>query len=541
MSRPTPPTLQPGTQERQPHPQAVVAGHSPATTFSSVLFDRDDVATSIEQTPEPDFFHDLSLDRALEAILAGRRHYALAPFFYAPLTRVESVHYRHEVVHDLEQQKIAAPIRSFAEQMGRMREQLAQIEKLHYPRQRQAWYRDAIELYCDGVATLAAELGQAPVTARALIGLRGYLAAYVASEPFTTLVAETLSQKEALASVDYSVHIHGARVTVGRYEGEADYGAEVERTFARFRQGAVGSYLVKVPDFADMNHIEARILDLVAQLYPDVFAALAGYCTRYRDYLDPTIDRFDREIQFYLAYLDFIAPLEARGLEFCLPHLGSETTEISVHDGFDLALANKLAAEGREIVRNDVQLGGGERIIVVTGPNNGGKTTFARMFGQLHYLAGLGLPIPARSARLRLPDRIFAHFEREEDIETLRGKLEDELVRVHEILEHATARSVIVANESFSSTTLLDALFLGSEVLNMISELGSVAVYVTFVDELASLNEATISMVSEIVPDNPAERTFRVERRPADGLAYAAAIANKYGLSYPRLTERIGS
>ncbi len=305
------------------------------------------------------------------------------------------------------------------------------------------------------------------------------------------------------------------------------------------------AFLQRVADLAageialETHHVEARILDLVAQLYPDVFAALADYGARYGDYLDPTIGRFDREVQFYLAYLDFVARLEPKGLAFSLPEISVQASEIHVSDSFDIALANKLAAEGRDTVCNGFRLSGPERIVVVTGPNNGGKTTFARMFGQLHYLASLGLPIPGNDARLLLPDRIFTHFEREEDIETLRGKLEDELVRVHEILEQATARSVIVANESFSSTTLLDSLFLGTEVLTKISERGSLALYVTFVDELAALNEATISMVSEIVPDNPAQRTYKIKRKPADGLAYAAAIASKYGLSYERLMERI--
>lgn len=511
------------------------------TEFQSILFERPARSARPSTVDEPAYLADLNLDQVVEAVVAGREQYDLEAFFHAPLHDVTAVRYRHEVLRDLERDELRESVETFAVSMQRMRDHLARVEKLYYAPQKQAWFLDAVAIYCEAVRRLADGLAEHDPTSRGFQGLRAYVAAYAESERFSSLAAEAQALKDALARVRYSVRIHGSRVTVSRYEGEENYSAEVEATFAKFQQGAVQSYLVGMSELGDMDHVEAQIVDRVALLHGEVFACLAEFYDAHREYLDPTIGRFDREVQFYLAYLELVARLTTAGLPFCFPRVSARSKEISAEETFDLALANKLVTEGREVVRNDFALTGQERIVVVTGPNNGGKTTFARMFGQLHHLAGLGLPVPGRNARLFLPDRIYTHFEKEEDITTLRGKFEDELVRVHRIVEQVTGNSVVVMNESFGSTALDDALFVGTAVVRRILELDCLGVYVTFVDEIASLGEATVSMVSQIVPENPAERTFKVVRQPADGLAYAWAIAEKYGLTYDRLLERIAS
>ena len=70
--------------------------------------------------------------------------------------------------------------------------------------------------------------------------------------------------KRRLASVRYSVHINGGRVNVDRYQGEPDYSEEVMETFAKFKRGAVADHRAKLSDSWNMNHVEARVLDLFA-------------------------------------------------------------------------------------------------------------------------------------------------------------------------------------------------------------------------------------------------------------------------------------
>ena len=412
---------------------------------------------------------------------------------------------------------------------------------MHYRYQREGWLLDAAAIYCDAVRSLAGHLASAQISSRALLAFREYLASYVASAGFTALASDTRNRKDALGQIRYCTRIRGGRVEVSRYQDEADYSAEVLKTFERFKQGAVKDYRISYRTWPGMNHVAAQILELVARLFPEEFAALDEYCRQHAGFLDEGIRRADRELQFYLAYLDHIGPLRAAGLRFCYPEVSASSKEIFAADTFDLALASKLVSRAQAGGHQRLPPGGPRAHLRGDRANQGGKTTFARTFGQLHHLASVGCPVPGSAARLFLFDRLFTHFEREEDLAKMSGKLEDDLVRIGEILRAATPGSIVILNEIFTSTTLHDARFLGTKLLTKVMQLDALCVYVTFVDELASLGEQVVSMMSTVVPDNPAERTYKVVRKPADGLAYALALAEKYDVTYERLRARLGA
>ncbi len=508
-----------------------------AAGFGSILFD--DVSVAPTEATEPDYFRDLNLDQVLDAITAGREQYGLEPLFYQPLHDVAAVEYRHEVMRDLERPELASGVRAFASSMHAMREQLALIDKLRDPHQRERWFLSAVALYCKAVREFAAALAANEPDSRGLSAFARQLAAYAESDRFTELAEETTSLETELGEVRYTTLIKGLRVTVQPYADEPDLTDVVEETFARFRQGAVEDYHTGFANSLETDPVEKRILEQVAELNPELFARLRDYGERRAGYLEESIERFDREVQFYLGFLEYIEPLKRAGLSFSYPRVSTAEKRMCARQAFDLALAHKLVQDAQQVVCNDVELSGAERIVVITGPNQGGKTTFARAFGQLHHLAALGLPVSGSDTAVFLPDRLFTHFEREEDLATLRGKFEDELVRLHEILALATGDSVLIMNESFNSTTLRDALWVGEKVLRAVVERDMICLCVTFIDELASLAPSIVSMMSTVAPDDPTVRTFEVIRKPADGLAYAVAIAEKHGVSYRQLKRRV--
>jgi DNA mismatch repair protein MutS len=487
------------------------------------------------------FFVDLNLKQIIDEVVSGKEQYDLMPFYYMPLYDEEEIIYRQEIMKDLENKTLFDYVRLFSQQMEIMRYRLPKEKSALYQYEKERFFLEAIEIYCGAISSFDRCLNLAQIKSEGFLSFRKFLSDYRQSSAFLSLEQETKNLLSDLSSITYSILIKDLRVQVFNYKNETDYSIAVEHTFERFKQEAVKDYRVKFQIEPEMNHVEAAILKGVAQLYPDIFEHLVVFSQRNNNYQNKTIIAFDQEIQFYISYLEYISKVKRRGLSFCYPGVSKKTKDIFNTDGFDLALAYKLAPGYTAIVPNDFYLRDKERVIIVSGPNQGGKSTFARTFGQLHYLAALGCAVPGKGSKLFLFDRLFTHFEKEENITNLRSKLEDDLFRIHEILLQATPGSIIIMNEILSSTTLQDAILLSKRIMEKLDRLDLICVWVTFIEELLEMSDKTVSMVSTVAEDNPALRTFKIERKKADGLAYALSIAEKYQLTYSSLSKRLKS
>lgn len=422
--------------------------------------------------------------------------------------------------------------------MARTRRRLEIVARMKHPPQSNRWFLEIVLEYEATVRRLLQGLQAA--TAPGLRALREDLAEHTATPRFTEPGEQARRLRDRLGQVHYDLILRDDKITITEHDpaDRFDFAEQVLAAFARFRPDRPSDRPEEPATDMGLDTFEAGVLDLVVELNPGVFDDLAAFRAAARDPIAEQILQIDRELRFYLGYLRFLAPLRDAGLPFCHPEVSTTEKGLLAREAFDLALAATLTPGGGRVVGNDIDLRDGERILLVSGPNQGGKTTLSRTFGQLHHLAALGCPVPGRQARVFLPDRILTHYPRTETLAGLTGKLEEELLRMRQILDQATPDSVIVLNEVFSSTTSEDALALSTAMLTALSRLDAPCLWVSFLDELSRLDPKAVSMVSTVTDDGT--RTYKVVRRAADGHAHAIAIAEKHGLTYDQLTARVG-
>ena len=505
--------------------------------FSSILFER--FERPAELSDALDIYKDLNLDQIIDVAVTLKKEFDIKKFFYMPLNDEKSIVYRQEVLKDLQNNDFYYKVDEFAHEMLEIKNQQKRIDTLDYKEYKNGLFLQMALDYCEALSTFAKALKEANLHSRGFLLFYDYLQAYLNCDDYKSLYSDAQKLKTKLASVTYMIGIDGLTFKVKKYDNEIDYVPEIERVFHKFEQDEVSIQDCKFNKNSGMNHVNAKILEFVSKLYPLIFSNLKNFTQKHRGFIEDNFLQFADEVEFYISYIEYIFRIDSSNLLFCYPRMSTQSKNIEVLDGFDISLAYSFSFDKKPVVTNSYDLKSNERIMVISGANQGGKSTFARAFGQMSYLSKLGLLVPARRAKLFLFDNIFTHFEKKEDIRTLHSKLEEDLVRVHDIFDKASTKSLIILNEIFSSTSLQDAIFLSKKIMEKIEKLDLVCIWVTFIEKINSMSDKTVSMVSDIDNLGIEHRTYKIARKEPDGLAYTKSIAAKYHLNYEQILQRL--
>lgn len=233
------------------------------------------------------------------------------------------------------------------------------------------------------------------------------------------------------------------------------------------------------------------------------------------------------ELAFYLGCVNLHDHLAKLGEPVCYPSpVQADERKFSFEGLYDLSLALAL---GEQVVANDINADN-QSLVIVTGANKGGKTTFLRAVGLSQMMMQCGMFVPARSYSASLCTGVFTHFKRREDVNMESGKLDEELSRMSQIAEHLMSNSMVLFNEAFSGTNERE----GSEIARQIvSALCERSVKVVFVSHLYPFahglyegdKDGMLFLRAERKPDGT--RTYRlIEGEPLE-TSYGVDLYNK--------------
>lgn len=232
---------------------------------------------------------------------------------------------------------------------------------------------------------------------------------------------------------------------------------------------------------------------------------VANAVTRSADHAQGFFGRLRTELGFYLGCLNLRDELTKRRVPTCFPvpaPIGTPRFECRGLRDVGLCLATS-----QEVAGNDVAADG-KALIVITGANEGGKSTFLRSVGTAQLMMQAGMFVTAETFGADVRDGIFTHFQRAEDATLTHGRLEEELARMSTIVEHIGSTSLLLCNESFASTNELEGSQIARGIVHAMVESGVRVFFVTHLYDLAqSLNAR----------QDPADLFLRAERRP-DGV-----------------------
>ena len=285
----------------------------------------------------------------------------------------------------------------------------------------------------------------------------------------------------------------------------------------------------------------------VNKMLSSLVKKLRDTLTKYANVAIVNISGLVPEFIYYIRCAEFIGGLMEKGCVFSEAQPVTEgETSMQAKGFYNLKLAMNMENVS-EIVPNDLCFDQKHTVYILTGANRGGKTTITQAVGQLFILAQGGLFVPAESFRYVPCDCIYTHFPADEDKTMDLGRLGEECVRFKEMFSQSTSKSLILLNETFSTTSFEEGYYIAKDSVKALLTKGVRTIYNTHMHKLGyDAEELTREIggtgaASLVMQTEEGKRSFKVALAKPEGSSYAKDIAKKYGVTYDMLVGGSGS
>ena len=403
-----------------------------------------------------------------------------------------------------------------------------------------------LTIYVDVLENLYSELLNSNITSEGLAALRDSLEAIIRDEKFAQakndirLMHEDLSNvRAAVIGVNFTPDFDIERVSTIEF---VPYGLRSKYTImdvAAATKLSTPGHRVRYDD-ALLSAITPKMEKHLKSHFFEIKRTL----TKYTNYDNSFLVEMYEGLIFYLRSAKLAKRLKDKGFSITFPEIApASESKISVTGFYNI----RLAFNGEEsIVKNDFAFTPDERIFILTGPNRGGKTIVEQALGLISVMMSLGMFVTADSCRGLPFGNILTHFPIDENLTINYGRLGEEAVRIKEIVKSSDNNTLILFNETFSTTSASDGLYLSKDLIRVLKEKGAYVIFNTHIHDLAKqipeMNgwNGHGNIISLVMERKDEKNTFILKRAEPDSSSYARDIAEKYGITYEQMTEENG-
>lgn len=279
--------------------------------------------------------------------------------------------------------------------------------------------------------------------------------------------------------------------------------------------------------------VSPDILTSMGKLRVELMKELKAFKSEFLSFYEPSIVYYRKEIEFYLTMVSLLQRIREVGIPLTYPTVAAGRV-VNITEAYDVSL---LAKNETDIVPNDISFTEEEPFYILTGANGGGKTTYLRTVGIALVLFLLGCPLPCRAATVGDLSSVFTHFPRDERFDGS-GRFVEENNRVNAILEAMDENSVVLLNETYSTTNEENAVKMTEKLAN---ELYGKRIFGLYITHQHGLSESEIPYLNVLIDVNDENRrTFKIAKQKSVGGSYAKDILIRCGLTVEALEARFG-